>query len=97
MPSTAVPRARAHVPLAALIVLFFLSGASALTYQVLWMRLLALVFGVTVHAASTATDAMALKILDRRCCISHPWRLRSATCRHLSGRSAPPNRVELGK
>jgi spermidine synthase len=32
--------------------LFFLSGASALVYQVLWMRLLALVFGVTVYAAT---------------------------------------------
>jgi spermidine synthase len=33
--------------------LFFLSGTSALIYQVLWMRLLGLVFGVTVYAAST--------------------------------------------
>jgi len=32
--------------------LFFLSGASALVYQVLWLRLLALVFGVTVYAAT---------------------------------------------
>ena len=31
--------------------LFFLSGASALVFQVAWLRLLALVFGVTVHAA----------------------------------------------
>lgn len=30
-----------------------LSGASALIYQVLWLRLLGLVFGVTVYAAST--------------------------------------------
>ena len=34
-------------------VLFFLSGTSALIYQVLWLRLLGLVFGVTVYAAST--------------------------------------------
>ena len=34
-------------------VLVFLSGASALIYQLLWLRLLGLVFGVTVHAAST--------------------------------------------
>jgi spermidine synthase len=40
-----------------LLLLFFLSGASALVYQVLWMRLLALVFGVTVHAASTVLAA----------------------------------------
>lgn len=36
-----------------LCLLFLLSGACGLTYQVLWLRLLALVFGVTVHAAST--------------------------------------------
>lgn len=33
--------------------LFFFSGVSALIYQVMWLRLLALVFGVTVYAAST--------------------------------------------
>lgn len=43
--------------LAPLLALFLLSGASALVYQVLWMRLLALVFGVTVHAASTVLAA----------------------------------------
>jgi MFS family permease len=37
--------------------LFFLSGFSALVYQVLWMRLLALVFDVTIHAASTVLAA----------------------------------------
>lgn len=36
-----------------LAVLFFLSGASALVYQVVWLRMLSLVFGVTVYAAST--------------------------------------------
>jgi spermidine synthase len=35
-----------------LLLLFFLSGISGLIYQVLWLRLLALVFGVTVYAAS---------------------------------------------
>lgn len=39
--------------LPALSVTFFLSGTSALIYQVLWLRLLGLVFGVTVYAAST--------------------------------------------
>ena len=34
-------------------VLFFGSGVSALIYQTLWLRMLALVFGVTVYAAST--------------------------------------------
>ena len=37
----------------ALCVLFFCSGSSALIYQVLWLRLLGLVFGVTTYAAST--------------------------------------------
>jgi spermidine synthase len=34
-------------------VLFFGSGFAALIYQVVWLRSLSLVFGVTVHAAST--------------------------------------------
>jgi spermidine synthase len=38
------------LPLAAL---FFISGVSGLIYQSLWLRLLSLVFGVTIHAAST--------------------------------------------
>ena len=38
---------------AALVPLFFVSGACGLVYQVLWLRLLGLVFGVTVYAAST--------------------------------------------
>jgi spermidine synthase len=33
------------------------SGFSALVYQILWLRLLGLVFGVTVHAASTVLAA----------------------------------------
>jgi spermidine synthase len=36
---------------------FFLSGSSALVYQVLWLRLLSLTFGVTVYAASTVLAA----------------------------------------
>ncbi|MBA2356244.1 MAG: spermidine synthase, partial [Acidobacteria bacterium] len=35
-----------------LLALFFLSGFCALIYQTLWLRLLGLVFGVTVYAAS---------------------------------------------
>ena len=31
---------------------YFLSGASALIYEVVWTRLLSLVFGVTLHAIS---------------------------------------------
>ncbi len=33
--------------------LFFVSGACALVYQVMLLRMLALVFGVTVYAAGT--------------------------------------------
>src|SRR5688572_15063129 len=44
-------------PIAGLLILlsalFFLSGTSALIYQMLWLRLIGLVFGVTVYAAST--------------------------------------------
>ena len=39
--------------LPALAVLLFFSGLSALVYQVVWLRLLSLTFGVTVHAATT--------------------------------------------
>jgi spermidine synthase len=40
--------------------LFFLSGAAALIYQVTWLRILSLVFGVTVYAASAVlTSFMA--------------------------------------
>ena len=39
--------------LPALVLLFLVSGACGLIYQVLWLRLLGLVFGVTVYAAST--------------------------------------------
>ena len=38
-------------------VLFCLSGASALVYEVLWIRLLGLVFGDTVFAVSTVLAA----------------------------------------
>jgi len=36
-----------------LLLLYGLSGAAALVYQVLWVRMLGLTFGVTVHAAAT--------------------------------------------
>ncbi len=49
--SLAQPTPRWLLPL--LLLLFFGSGACALVYQVMWLRLLALVFGVTVYAAST--------------------------------------------
>jgi len=40
-----------------LLALFFGSGACGLIYQVLWLRQLSLVFGVTVYAASTVLAA----------------------------------------
>jgi len=45
------------VRLAILLLLFFCSGICGLTFQVLWLRLLALVFGVTAYAASTVLAA----------------------------------------
>jgi spermidine synthase len=39
------------------LVLFFLSGASSLIYQVLWTRQLSLIFGVTIFAASAVLAA----------------------------------------
>jgi spermidine synthase len=38
---------------AMIVVVFFLSGATALVYEVLWTRQLALVFGVTTYAVAT--------------------------------------------
>src|SRR5712664_2723289 len=35
------------------LVCFFLSGATALVYEVVWLRMLSLVFGHTVHAVTT--------------------------------------------
>jgi spermidine synthase len=65
-----------------LVLLFFGSGAAALIYQVMWLRLLALVFGVTVYAASTVLASFmaglaigsyfAGRIADRA---RHPLRL----------------------
>jgi spermidine synthase len=71
----------ARTRLLSLCLLFFLSGACGLTYQVLWLRLLSLVFGVTVHAASTvlasfmaglALGAILAERLARR---GHPLRV----------------------
>jgi spermidine synthase len=43
----------AGAPLRVVAALYFLSGISGLMYQVLWLRLLSVVFGVTAYAAST--------------------------------------------
>ena len=72
--------ARVLVP--ALAGLLFFSGVSAIVYQVLWLRVLSLTFGVTVYAASTVLAAfmaglaagsfLAGRIADRA---RHPLRL----------------------
>jgi len=51
---------RAKADVGVLAALFFVSGISGLIYQSLWMRLLSLVFGVTIYAASAVlTSFMA--------------------------------------
>jgi spermidine synthase len=37
----------------AVLLLFFLSGATAFVYEVVWVRQLSLVFGVTIYAVTT--------------------------------------------
>lgn len=54
--STGIPRA----VYALVVVLFFLSGASALAYEVLWARMLSLVFGGTVFAISAVLTSFML-------------------------------------
>ena len=50
-------RQRCAVPSAAVAALLFASGAAGLIYQVAWVRLLGLAFGVTVYAVSTVLAA----------------------------------------
>ena len=49
---TAQPSPGRRVPLAALLLLFVLSGAAGLIYEVVWARQLVLVFGNTSQAVS---------------------------------------------
>jgi spermidine synthase len=44
---------RTHFLLPTILILFFFSGASALVYEVVWMKMLTLVFGATAFAIST--------------------------------------------
>ena len=46
--------------LVGLVAIFVLSGASGLIYQVVWMRMLSLVFGVTAYAVSTVLSSFFL-------------------------------------
>ncbi len=52
-PPAAAPRVRTTLLLA----LFFVSGASGLVYEVVWMRLLSLTLSVTVYAVTTVLCA----------------------------------------
>ena len=55
MPS--VPAAAHRVPLAVPSACFFVSGATSLVYQVVWLRMLVLIFGHTVQAVTTVLAA----------------------------------------
>ena len=52
VPAAARP-ARLDLTLAGLLILFACSGVSGLVYEVVWLRYLTLVFGVTIYAVST--------------------------------------------
>jgi spermidine synthase len=39
------------------LLLFFLSGACTLVYEIVWVRMLVLVFGTSVYAVSTVLSA----------------------------------------
>ena len=53
MPSADHPATEPRIPLSAFLVLFWVSGAAALIYQVLWLKQLGRLFGVTAYASST--------------------------------------------
>src|SRR5262249_46651363 len=56
-PYNSLPMAVAWRGFAVLGVCFFLSGATALVYEVVWLRVLGLVFGHTVYAVTTVLSA----------------------------------------
>ncbi|HEU5317731.1 MAG TPA: fused MFS/spermidine synthase [Chloroflexota bacterium] len=84
--SPTAPRAARRAPLPPLLplllVLFFGSGISGLIYELVWLRYLTLVFGVTIYAVSTVLSAfmgglalggfLAGRIADR---VTRPLRL----------------------
>src|SRR5262245_6429557 len=51
------PTAPPRIPIAVPIACFFLSGATSLVYQVVWLRMLVLIFGHTVQAVTTVLAA----------------------------------------
>jgi spermidine synthase len=56
-PGAARPRDASRLLLPLLLVLFFGSGISGLVYELVWLRFLTLVFGVTIYAVSTVLSA----------------------------------------
>jgi spermidine synthase len=56
-PSPAMPGTRFWKGFGIVFLCFFLSGATGLVYQVLWLRMLGLVFGHTVYAITTVLAA----------------------------------------
>ncbi|CAA9214257.1 MAG: hypothetical protein AVDCRST_MAG77-110 [uncultured Chloroflexi bacterium] len=57
LPTAATGRVRQSLLLPVLLALFFGSGVSGLIYELVWLRHLTLVFGVTVYAVSTVLSA----------------------------------------
>ena len=74
----ATPPPTPGVPRPALLVLFFLSGAAALIYEVLWLKELGLLFGVTAYAAATTLAIFFLGLAAG----SLVWGSRAATDRN---------------
>jgi hypothetical protein len=66
-----------------LLFVFFLSGASALVYEVVWIRQLALLFGTTTHATTTVLPTFMGGLA-----------LRSYGCSRLADRG--PGRPRVG-
>lgn len=64
--------------LAMLLGLFFLSGAAALIYEVLWLKELGRLFGVTAHAAATTLAVFFLGLAAG----GWVWGTRSARARN---------------
>lgn len=71
--------------LAGLVTVFVISGASGLIYQVVWVRMLALVFGVTAYAISTVLSSFFAGLA-----------LGSFLAGRLSGRLRQPLRAYAG-
>jgi predicted membrane-bound spermidine synthase len=77
----------------ALFACFFVSGATALIYEVVWLRMLGLVFGHTVYALTTVLAAFmaGLGLATRTVMLGAPksnW-ARAKRCRELYGTSTP--------